>query len=58
MTTPGQPVDDLSDFAELMAHEPEFSGDRIDPAVRRRRRRRGLVITAVCVALLLAVTGG
>lgn len=58
MTAPGQPVDGLSDFAELMAHEQEFSGDRVDPAVRRRRRRRGLIITAVCVVLVLAVTGG
>ncbi|MEX0158168.1 MULTISPECIES: D-alanyl-D-alanine carboxypeptidase family protein [unclassified Microbacterium] len=58
MTAPEQPVDGLSDFAELMAHEQEFSGDRIDPAVRRRRRRRGLIITAVCLVALLAVTGG
>lgn len=48
----------LSEFAELMAHEPEFSGDPIDPAVRRRRRRRGLIITAAIVVLLLAVPGG
>ncbi|MFJ5000097.1 D-alanyl-D-alanine carboxypeptidase family protein [Microbacterium sp. NPDC088619] len=58
MTAPNQPVDGLSDFAELMAHEQEFSGDLIDPAVRRRRRRRGLLITAVCIVLLLAVSGG
>lgn len=58
MTTPGQPVDGLTDFAELMAHEQEFTADRVDPAVRRRRRRRALVITAVCVALLLAVPAG
>ncbi|WP_091227321.1 D-alanyl-D-alanine carboxypeptidase family protein [Microbacterium sp. 3J1] len=58
MTAPDQPVDALTDFAELLAHEQEFSGDRIDPAVRRRRRRRGLIITAVCIVLLLAVTGG
>ncbi|MGN7947133.1 hypothetical protein ACTJKH_00135 [Microbacterium sp. 22215] len=58
MTTPDQPVDELSDFAALMAHEQEFGGDRFDPAVRRRRRRRGLIITAVCLVLLLAVTGG
>ncbi|WP_311259326.1 D-alanyl-D-alanine carboxypeptidase [Microbacterium sp. WCS2018Hpa-9] len=58
MTAPDQPVDELCDFAELIAHEQDFSGDRIDPAVRRRRRRRGLIITAVCIVLLLAVTGG
>lgn len=58
MTTPSQPVDGLSDFAELIAHEQEFVGDPIDPVARRRRRRRGLIITAVCIVLLLAVTGG
>lgn len=58
MTAPDQPVDELSDFADLMAHEHEFSGDRMNPAVRRRRRRRGLLITAVCLGVLLAVTGG
>lgn len=58
MTAADQPVDALSDFAELMAHEQEFSGDRIDHAARRRRRRRGLVITALCILLLLAATGG
>ncbi|WP_341955295.1 D-alanyl-D-alanine carboxypeptidase [Microbacterium sp. LWH13-1.2] len=58
MTTPGQPVDGLTDFAELMAHEQEFNGDQVDPAVRTRRRRRGLLITAVCLVLMLAVTGG
>jgi D-alanyl-D-alanine carboxypeptidase (penicillin-binding protein 5/6) len=58
VTARDQQVDGLSDFAELMAHEQEFSGDRIDPAVRRKRRRRGLIITAVCFVLLLAVTGG
>ena len=58
MTAPGQPVDGLTDFAELMAHEQESSGDQVEPAVRRRRRRRGLIITAVCIVLVLAVTGG
>lgn len=58
MTASDQPVDELSDFAELVAHEQEFDADRVDPAVRRRRRRRGLLITAVCLVVLLAVTGG
>nr|WP_314840790.1 D-alanyl-D-alanine carboxypeptidase [uncultured Microbacterium sp.] len=58
MTAPDRSADGLSDFADLLAHEQEFSGDRIDPAVRRRRRRRGLIITAVFLVLLLAVTGG
>ncbi len=58
MTAPNQPVDGLTDFAELMAHEQEFTGDPVDPAVRRRRRRRGLIIAAICVLLLLGATGG
>lgn len=58
MTAPDRSVDGLSDFADLLAHEQEFSGDRIDPAVRRRRRRRGLIVTAVFLVLLLAVAGG
>ncbi len=60
MTAPDRPTDELSEFAELMAHEQEFVSprDRIAPEVRRARRRRGLIITAVCVVLLLAATGG
>lgn len=58
MTASGQPVDELSDFADLMAGEQDLDGDRIDPATRRRRRRRGLIITAACIVLMLAVTGG
>lgn len=60
MTAPNQPADELSDFAELMTHEQEFSGrrDRIAPEVRRRRRRRGLIIAAVCLVILLAASGG
>lgn len=60
MTAPNQPTDDLSDFADLMTHEQEFTSprDHIDPEIRRRRRRRGLIISAVCVVLLLAACGG
>lgn len=58
MTAPNQPVDGLSDFAALIAHEQEFSGDLVDPTARRRRRRRGLIVTTACIVLLLAVTGG
>ncbi|WP_223624412.1 D-alanyl-D-alanine carboxypeptidase family protein [Microbacterium sp. EST19A] len=59
-TPPDQPGDGLSEFAELLTHEQEFTSDRdrIDPQVRRRRRRRGLIIAAVCVVVLLAATGG
>jgi len=60
MARPDQPTDELSEFAELLTHEQEFTRarDRIDPAVRRARRRRGLIITAVCVVVLLAAVGG
>ncbi|PRB12922.1 D-alanyl-D-alanine carboxypeptidase family protein [Microbacterium sp. MYb62] len=60
MTAPNHPTDGLSDFADLMTHEQEFAHDRdrIPPEVRRARRRRGLIITAVCVFLLLAAAGG
>lgn len=59
MTAPNQPQDGLSDFAELMAREQEFSTpDLIPPEVRRRRRPRGLIATAIVVVLLLAAAGG
>ena len=59
MTAPNQPQDGLSDFAELMAREQEFSTpDLIPPEVRRRRRRRGLIATAIVVVLVLAAAGG
>ncbi|MHC9046395.1 D-alanyl-D-alanine carboxypeptidase family protein [Microbacterium saperdae] len=60
MTAPDQPGDGLSDFADLMSHEQEFTGrrERITPEVRRARRRRGLIITAACLVLLLAASGG
>lgn len=59
MTAPHQPTDDLSDFAELMADEQEFLSprDRVDPEVRRTRRRRGFIITAICLFLLVATIG-
>jgi D-alanyl-D-alanine carboxypeptidase (penicillin-binding protein 5/6) len=60
MARPDQPTDELSEFAELLTHEQEFTRarDRIAPEVRSARRRRGLIIAAVCVVLLLAATGG
>lgn len=58
MTASEPPTDELSDFADLMAHEQEFGEDRVDPAVRTRRRRRALLITAACIVALLAATGG
>ncbi|CAH0255153.1 D-alanyl-D-alanine endopeptidase [Microbacterium oxydans] len=60
MARPDESTDELSEFAELLTHEQEFTRarDRIAPEVRRRRRRRGLIITAICVVLLLAAAGG
>lgn len=60
MPAPNQPTDDLSEFAELMTHEQEFPSrhDRVDPEVRRKRRRLGLIITALCIFLLLGAAGG
>lgn len=60
MTTQQDSPDELADLAELMSHEEEFSERRnqVDPAVRRARRRRGLTITAIVIAVVLAVTGG
>ena len=49
--------DGLSEFAELMTREQEFT-DLVDPQVRRRRRRRGLIIAAVCILVVLAAAGG
>ncbi len=60
MTAPSPPADGLSEFAELMTHEQDLADDRdrITPEVRRARRRRGLIVTAVCLVLLLAACGG
>lgn len=59
MRAPDQSTDGLSDFAELMTREQEFPSrrERIDPEVRRTRRRRGLLIAAACVFLVLAACG-
>ncbi|WP_347977869.1 D-alanyl-D-alanine carboxypeptidase [Microbacterium sp. ProA8] len=59
MTTDQQTPDELSEFADLMRREEEFPGRRygIDPRVRRARRRRGWIITAVVFALLIGGSG-
>jgi len=55
VTTQHEP-DELSGLTELLSEEREFPGRRaaVDPSVRRRRRRTGLIVTAV---ILLAVLG-
>jgi D-alanyl-D-alanine carboxypeptidase (penicillin-binding protein 5/6) len=59
MTTDQQTPDELSEFADLMRREEEFPGRGygVDPRVRRARRRRGWIITAVVFALLLGGSG-
>ena len=59
MTTDQQTPDELSTFADLMRREEEFPGRGygIDPRVRRARRRRGWIITAVVFLLLFGGSG-
>lgn len=60
MTTDQQSPDELTDLAELMRHEEEFPDRRtqIDPKIRRARRRRGLIVAAIVIAVPLASAGG
>lgn len=60
MTTDQQSPDELSDFADLIRDEQEYADRRsgLDPKVRRARRRRGWIITAVVFALLFGTVGG
>lgn len=61
MTSPTPPTPDgLSDLVELMRHEqiPADRRSHIDPKVRRARRRRGVLISSIVVAVILATTGG
>ncbi|WP_240658576.1 D-alanyl-D-alanine carboxypeptidase family protein [Microbacterium sp. CPCC 204701] len=59
MTTHHSP-DDLADLAELMSHEQEFAvgRGRVDPRVRRARRRRAGIIVSVVILVILATVGG
>ncbi|WP_127473744.1 D-alanyl-D-alanine carboxypeptidase family protein [Microbacterium sulfonylureivorans] len=57
MTTQQDSPDELTELAELMSDEREFSPRRT-PKIRRARRRRGLMITAIVTAVVLAVVGG
>lgn len=60
MTMDQQLPDELSDFADLLRDEQQFParGSGVDPQVRRARRRRGWVITAIVFALLFGTVGG
>ncbi|MFT4211770.1 MAG: D-alanyl-D-alanine carboxypeptidase [Microbacterium sp.] len=57
MTTGGDPHDGLSAFAEMIRDEREYSRPGVAPGVRRARRRRGLLITGMVLAVVLAVAG-
>lgn len=60
MTTQDRSPDELSDFAELMRHEEEFPdhAPQFEPKARRARRRRGLIITSVVIAVVVGAPGG
>ncbi len=60
MTIDHHTPDDLSDFAELLQHGQEASDPLVNKnsPVRRRRRRRALIVTAITIAVVLAVVGG
>ncbi len=60
MTTQQDSPDELSVLTELMRHEDEFPDRRggLDPRVRRARRRRGLIVTAIVITALLTASGG
>jgi D-alanyl-D-alanine carboxypeptidase (penicillin-binding protein 5/6) len=60
MSTPHQPpVDEFSDLTELLSDEWDEPGRRpVDLVARRRRRRIGLIVTAVLLFVLVAVPGG
>lgn len=53
--------DEFAPLRELLSDEREFETRRprrsVDPAVRRRRRRRGALIAGIVVALVLGITG-
>jgi D-alanyl-D-alanine carboxypeptidase (penicillin-binding protein 5/6) len=60
LTTQHQSPDELSDLAELMRHEHEFPDrrDPVDHEVRRARLRRGLIIAATVITVVLLAAGG
>ncbi|MBW9120237.1 D-alanyl-D-alanine carboxypeptidase [Microbacterium trichothecenolyticum] len=59
MSTPQQPTDEFFDLTELLNDEREpLARGGVDPRVRRRRRRIGLIVTAIVLFVLVAVPGG
>ncbi|MBW9109620.1 D-alanyl-D-alanine carboxypeptidase [Microbacterium ureisolvens] len=59
MSTPQQPTDEFFGLTELLNDEREpLARGGVDPRVRRRRRRIGLIVTAIVLFVLVAVPGG
>jgi len=57
MTSHFQSSDGLSQLTELMGDERVIEKPPVDPQVRRKRRRFGLVVSGTVVLVLLAVAG-
>jgi D-alanyl-D-alanine carboxypeptidase (penicillin-binding protein 5/6) len=51
-------TDGVSRLTELMRDEQSYEPDPVEPAVRRSRRRRGLIVTAVIVVAVIGLTTG
>jgi serine-type D-Ala-D-Ala carboxypeptidase (penicillin-binding protein 5/6) len=58
MTTQQDADDALSPLDALLSDERYPDDHRVDPAVRRARRRRGLLVFGIVVVVLLAAVGG
>ncbi|MFH8248796.1 D-alanyl-D-alanine carboxypeptidase family protein [Microbacterium sp. B2969] len=55
ITTHDQLPDEFADLVELMDEAPEGG---VDPLLRTARRRRGLIVAAIVIAVVLVATGG
>lgn len=58
MTWHHEPSDGVSQLTELMQHEQVVEPPPVDPQVRRRHRRRGLIIGGIITVVVLGLTGG
>lgn len=59
ISTPQHPTDEFSDLTELLNDEREILGRGwVDPQARSRRRRIGLIVTAIVLVVLVGVPGG
>ena len=53
-----QPSDGVSQLTDLMQHEQVIERPEVDPSLRRKRRRRGLLIGGIVTVVVLGLTGG